>query len=129
VSTDGGSTWAALEGNITTCDDPYGNNSEGCGITGKSSGWVSATFDLSAYAGNSVKIRFRYETDATVAFPGWAIDEIQISEIGYYDDIESGYGNWTHNGWDIVDSFMALRAKAMNISIAPLPPKPRVIDP
>lgn len=129
VSTDGGSTWTARQGNITTCDDPYGNNSEGCGVTGKSSGWVSATFDLSAYAGQTVKLRFRYETDGTVAFPGWAIDDIYISEVGYFDDIEYGYGSWTHNGWDIVESFFAVRAQAMKISIAPIPPSPGVVDP
>jgi immune inhibitor A len=129
VSTDGGSTWTALVGNITTCDDPYGNNSEGCGITGKSGGWVSATFDLSAYAGSTVKLRFRYETDAAVAFPGWAIDDIEIDAVGFFDDVEAGPASWAHNGWQVVDGFLATRARSFKISIAPEKPKPRVIEP
>lgn len=129
VSTDGGSTWTALEGNITTYDDPYGKNSEGCGVTGKSSGWVLATFDLAPYANNNIKLRFRYVTDGTVTFPGWAIDNIAIPEVGFFDDVEYGPGDWTHNGWHVVDRFLAARAQAQKISIEPISPKPKVVDP
>jgi len=121
ISTDGGFTWTTLEGNITTDDNPNGNNSEGNGITGKSGGWISASFDLSAHAGQDVILRFRYETDGSVAYAGWAIDDPQIGEIGYYDDVEAGYGDWTHIGWDISDGFCGLRVEPKKINLPPAP--------
>jgi immune inhibitor A len=129
VSTDGGFTWTALEGNITTSDDPNGNNSEGFGVTGKSGGWVAASFDLSAHAGQDVILRFRYETDGSVAYPGWAIDDIVIGEVGFFDDVEYGYGDWTHTGWDITDGFLKTRMKAKKLESPPSSPKRRVVDP
>ena len=119
VSTDGGATWTALAGNITTSDDPYGNNQTGSGITGKSGGWISASFDLSAYEGSDVMLRFRYQTDATVFFPGWAIDDIGISETGFFDDVELGDGDWSYTGWNVVDDFLATRSQDKKIAFPP----------
>ena len=71
VSTDGGATWTNLPGNITTTVDPYGENL-GNGITGNSGGdWVDAHFDLSAYAGQTVRIRLSYVTDGGTFGDGW----------------------------------------------------------
>jgi hypothetical protein len=69
-----GSSWTGLEGNITTTSNPNGNN-DGHGITGSSTDWDLAIFDLSAYAGQSVQLRLRYETDGSVLGEGIYIDD------------------------------------------------------
>jgi len=101
VSTDGGATWTTVPGNITTNSDPNGNNQEGNGITGNSGGWVFATFDLSAYGGQTVLLRFRYETDVAVQGLGWTVDDISIN--GFFDDVEAGNQGWTADGWYIFE--------------------------
>jgi choice-of-anchor B domain-containing protein len=40
--------------------------------------WVTQTFDLSAYAGDTVNVRFRLVTNGTVNADGWYIDDIYI---------------------------------------------------
>jgi carboxypeptidase T len=62
VSTNHGATWTTIPGNITTTDNPNGTN-KGNGITGASSGWVSAIFPLTAYLGSEIDIRVHYVTD------------------------------------------------------------------
>lgn len=101
VSTDGGATWSTVNGSITTNFDPNGNNQEGNGITGSSGGWVLATFDLSSFSGQTVLLRFRYETDMAVQGIGWAIDDININ--GFNDDVENGNQGWTASGWSIFE--------------------------
>jgi immune inhibitor A len=100
VSTDGGTTWVQLPDmdGITTNDDPngrlidYGGLQNG--ITGESSGWIQMRFDLSAYAGSTIKLRLRYATDAGYLERGMFVDDIAIDAIGYFDDLESGDGGW-----------------------------------
>jgi len=102
VSTDGGATWASIETNFSTTNDPNGQNF-GYGITGFSGGnWLELTADLSAYTGD-VMIGFRYWTDAYVEQLGFMVDDIQIT--GYaVDDAEYG-GNWTFAGFNLSDGF------------------------
>lgn len=100
VSTDGGATWAQLpdEDGITTNDDPYGRLIDygglQNGITGDSHGWIQMRFDLSAYAGSTIELRFRYCTDAAFVEQGMFVDDIAIDAIGFSDDVESGPGDW-----------------------------------
>lgn len=74
VSTDGGGTWSPLAGNMGgVASNP---------ATGTSGGWRDASFDLSAFAGQTVQLRFLY---APVYIPceypaaGWAVDDIAIT--------------------------------------------------
>jgi len=95
ISTDGGATWESVETNLSTTDDPNGQNF-GFGITGNSGGWVDLTADLSAYTGD-VLLGFRYWTDVAVVEPGFMVDDIQVT--GYpLDDAESDAG-WTFDGF------------------------------
>ncbi len=96
VSTDGGATWENVETNLSTTDDPNGQNF-GYGITGSSGGnWIPLTADLSAYTGD-VLLGFRYWTDSYVVEPGFMVDDITIT--GYpLDDAESDAG-WTFEGF------------------------------
>lgn len=70
VSTDQGLTWQTIPGNVTTDENPNGNNG-GHGITGVSGGmsspvWVQGTFSLSDYMGQEIMLRVRYSTDGAV---------------------------------------------------------------
>lgn len=76
LSTDNGSTFFTIPGNITTNNNPH-NNNRGNGITGSQSSWRRATFPLNQYAGMSVMIRFSYETDGGVHSGGIYFDDIQ----------------------------------------------------
>ena len=103
VSRDGGRTWTALPGRQTTTDDPVGV-SYGPGYTGRSGGgttarWVEEEIDLSSYAGGRILLRFEYVTDDSLNGPGWAIDDIAVPEIGFFDDAEAGEGGWQREGF------------------------------
>lgn len=85
VSTDGGSTWeelAAIDGGDLT--------------------WGEVTTDLSAYAGQKVQFRWRYQSDGGVSMAGAFIDDITITVDGtavLTDDVESGDNGWTADGF------------------------------
>jgi len=75
--------------------------------SGQSDGWEQASFDLTAYAGNVIDLRFRYAGDSSVFYFGWLVDDISVSEIAFFDDVESGAGAWTASStegstWSIV---------------------------
>jgi immune inhibitor A len=89
VSTDGGATFHSIPTSASTTDDTYGQNF-GNGITGTSGTplvcdqfgdpiWVPVTADLSAYAGQTIQLRFRYWTDGATAGDGFSVDEIAIT--------------------------------------------------
>ena len=110
ASTDGGATWVNLAGNVTTNANPNGQN-QGNGITGLSSGWVPATFDLSAYAGQTIQLRLRYLTDPAVARNGILADAISLGDFS--DGAEQGDNGWILDGFkrttgtEVVSSFHA----------------------
>ena len=104
VEVDPGTGWVALPGSVT---DPK----QGNGITGVSSGWVPASFDLSAFAGRTVQLRVRYETDTAVqgqtrnAPAGIFVDDLKIVNGGqtvFADGAESSPGGWTLRGFSAV---------------------------
>jgi hypothetical protein len=51
------------------------------------------------YAGKKVQVRFEYLTDAAVTHAGFFVDDIQVPEINYRDDAESGNGGWVARGF------------------------------
>ncbi|RYM06735.1 M6 family metalloprotease domain-containing protein [Sporolactobacillus sp. THM7-7] len=71
----------SIPGTITTTSDPNEQN-PGNGITGTSNGWVEATFDLSAYAGQKIELSFNYWTDTAVSLPGFYVDDISVTADG-----------------------------------------------
>jgi len=77
ISNDG-ENYVNLEGNITSNEDPYGYGINlGNGITGYSSGWTDAYFDLSDYVGQSVYFRFAYK----IFQMAWYWDGIYLNVI------------------------------------------------
>jgi hypothetical protein len=107
VSTDG-EHWKTLKGSGTTNDNPNGQN-YGNGYTGKSgvsssdqkspAKWVQEKIDLSQYAGQKAQLRFEYLTDAAVMHAGFFVDDIEIPEISYRYDVDSGDGGWVARGF------------------------------
>jgi hypothetical protein len=91
ISTDGGNTFISLAPNggyprssLFGFYRTHGFNAPGW--VAKSPGWVDATFNLSAYAGRKVVIRFEFgsdpgfstEDDATLF--GWRVDNLKVAE-------------------------------------------------
>jgi immune inhibitor A len=89
VEAEVGGAWQTVplvddDGNtVTTDDDPFGNNTEGNGLTGTSGGayfvddptylHVSATLPA-----GTTDVRFRYSTDAAYLDTGWFVDDVQV---------------------------------------------------
>ncbi|WP_111768526.1 immune inhibitor A domain-containing protein [Nakamurella deserti] len=110
VQVDDGTGWAAVPGSITNAD-------EGNGIDGFSDGWQPATFDLSAYAGETVGLRVSYSTDGAaqgseegndLGLPaGIFVDDIAVTSGDatlLTDDAETSPNGWTLDGFSTVGS-------------------------
>jgi immune inhibitor A len=96
----------AVATNLSTGTNPNGQNF-GNGITGDSDGnWVDLTADLSAFAGQTVDIGFRYWTDGAVANPGFFVDNIAITGQPL-DGGETDPG-WTFDGFIRTESTVTL---------------------
>jgi hypothetical protein len=71
-------------------------------FTGYAPDYYQEVMDLTPFAGHDIELYFTYWTDGYTTLLGWYIDDIEIPEIGFYDDIESGPDGWTVNaGWYI----------------------------
>lgn len=106
VKAAGSSDWTSVPGSLTTVPE---NN----GIDGTTaSAYVTGTYDLSAYAGQTVQLRFRYKTDGAVAgndeIPGnngFFIDDIALTAGAttvFSDGAENGANGWTADGFAAV---------------------------
>jgi immune inhibitor A len=108
VSTDGGATWAQLEvfdengTMVSTDEDPNGRLQDygglENGLTGNSNGWRLDYVDLTPYAGQTIRLRLRYATDAAFLERGWFVDDMSVTVDGtaiFTDDVESGLNGWT----------------------------------
>ena len=106
-----GRKWDILSGQRATTHNPSGN-SFGPAYTALSAtspgaakpDWVQESFDLRAYAGEKVFLRFEYVTDDAVNAPGWFVDEIEIPAIGYTTNWENGVDGWESEGWLLTDN-------------------------
>jgi hypothetical protein len=92
VSTNGGVDFTPLTGTV--------GGTSLSSITGDATTWVPASYDLSAYAGQSVIIRFRFEIDDGEV--GWALDNLTIGDAGgtvFSDDAETLKPEWNNYHW------------------------------
>jgi hypothetical protein len=95
ISTDGGETWTSLGNEDTTNElDPSVDPRISANLPGfnGSGGWKATTFDLAAYAGQTVLLSFRYLSDSSVTEPGWWIDNVQVGGVLVSDG--SGLEGW-----------------------------------
>ena len=71
-------------------------------FTGYSPGYYQEEMDLTPFAGHNIELYFTYWTDGYTNWLGWYIDDIEIPEIGFSDNVERGANGWTVNtGWYI----------------------------
>ncbi|MEU8318520.1 immune inhibitor A domain-containing protein [Nonomuraea sp. NPDC048881] len=115
VSTDGGQTWTQLKvydeagAEVTTPDgypDPNKNlktfGNKKYGLTGDTGGqWRHDYVNLTPYAGQSIKLRLTYNTDAAFEPRGWHADDFSLTNGGtavWSDDVENGENGWKATG-------------------------------
>jgi hypothetical protein len=94
VSTDGGKTFTSLGNNDTTdctSNDPSDPTdpriaAQTPGFSGQTDGWISTSFDLSAYANQTILLAFHYATDpaksgndSAASNDGWWLDNIAVN--------------------------------------------------
>lgn len=105
--------WQILPGKYTTTENPSGN-SFGAAYTASSAnlpdqqqGWVTEQFDLSAFVGQAIWLRFEYVTDDAANASGWLIDDLRIPALDYATDFESDNDGWLSEGWLLTDNVLA----------------------
>jgi len=98
ISTNGGTTWTPISGtpayNMTSAYSFGFEHGEGPNIPGwggAQNTWVNASFDLSAYVGQNVKIRFAFGSD-----PAYSTGDAPAMFGMMVDDIS--FGGYTNNG-------------------------------
>lgn len=104
ASTDGGETWTALDGTVN--GEPFGRDGAGRpALTGSTGGkFADVAIGMDDLAGQVVKFRFRYRTDAAVAEDGFFADEIALTADGetvFTDGAESGTDGWNVDGFTV----------------------------
>lgn len=93
-----GGEWEFLTTPSGSDYDPSGN-SYGWGFNGVTDGWIEESIDLSRFAGQEVRLRFEYVTDAAVHGEGLLLDDVSIPEIGYFEGFENDEGGWEAAGF------------------------------
>ena len=96
ISTDNGATWQVLQNpvpaytnsSLFSFGDQHGEGPGIPGWAGTLNTWTNVTFDLSAFAGQTIKIRFAFASDGALATNdggpdlfGWQIDNIIVSNL------------------------------------------------
>ena len=101
ISADNGRTWDVL----TPENDSLGYygpafTGSSADIAGHNSGWVEEAILLDDYVGREVLLRFEVLTDSAVSGFGFALDDISIPEIDFYDGAEQdNLGAWIAEGF------------------------------
>lgn len=84
ASTDGGSSWTQLLDSVLLTDPYDGPFSTGNPLgtvrawCGDPQDWLNSLVNLDAYAGKSVRFRFRLGSDSSVGREGWTIDDVAV---------------------------------------------------
>lgn len=90
----------ALQRYLTLADPclPTGSSGSWNSFTGDSGGWVDVSFDLSAYAGESVEVVVSYVTDPSTGEAGLIVDDTRLTVGGIASEqegFETGLGAWS----------------------------------
>lgn len=85
VSTDDGQSWSTITP-VGGYPGTLVNTGNACGIppgsgayTGTNLGWTRQQFDLASYAGQAIRLRWRFGTDTEQVDEGWWIDDIRVT--------------------------------------------------
>ncbi|MFF2407377.1 immune inhibitor A domain-containing protein [Streptomyces sp. NPDC058092] len=104
VSTNGGTSWTALDGTADGKALPR-DASDKPALTGVSGKYQTLSYPLDAYAGKKIDIRFRYATDGGAGGIGFAADTISVNADGaalFTDNAEGDDNGWTAKGFSRV---------------------------
>ncbi len=92
ITDDGGETWDVLtpNGGYSHAKNDNADNPlpTGTPCWSGSFNWRQETFDLSAYEGGTVQIRFRFVSDGYVTEEGWYVDDINITSSSVGTSVE-----------------------------------------
>ncbi len=122
ISSNGGD-WRIIRTPSSTSEDPSGN-SYGWGYNGKSGGdgsWIQEEIDLSGYAGEVIRLRFEYITDAATYGEGLMLDSISLPEIAYFTDFETDNGGWVPEGFVRIENKLPQIYRLALIHLGPVP--------
>jgi hypothetical protein len=72
-------------------------------FTGYSGGWMPVSMNLTPFAGHDIDLYFTTWQDGAFTLQMMYVDDIQIPEIGFFDDVEAGQDGWTSTGWYVTD--------------------------
>jgi len=105
VSTNGGATWTQVTTGLLT--DPYdglvdaGNIALGGrqGWCGDPADWTKSVVDLTPYAGQTVKFRFRLGSDTGSGREGWYVDDIEVTSCATNLVFQDGFEVGTTARW------------------------------
>lgn len=107
ISTDNGSTWTRLEAQIqldpydglvsSQFSNPIGGSNAWCGDP---QDWTRALADISAFAGQTVRFRFRHGTDDSVGREGWYIDDVLVQSCDS-DLFRDGFSSGDSSAWAV----------------------------
>ena len=97
-----------LSPSTVTDDDPAGQNLGG-GTTGRSSGTVHESVDLSSWAGEQVRLTFVYLTDTAGLGDGLLLDNFRIEAIGFADNAETDDNGWLAEGFSLISTSVPQR--------------------
>ncbi|MEE4295606.1 MAG: hypothetical protein V2J20_03195 [Wenzhouxiangella sp.] len=103
ISTDNGNSWSLLEGNRIGFREhdgqisaDFGNPAAGENAwCGDPRDWEDYAIDLSDFAGQTIRLRYRLTTDGSVGGrDGWLIDDVRVVGCGGVDTGSPISGNW-----------------------------------
>ncbi len=88
--------------------EPIDYEATGCwhAFTGNSGGWIPVSMDLSPFAGHTIDLYFTTWQDGAANLQMMYVDDIEIHEIDFFEDVESGEDGWTSTGWYITDGIL-----------------------
>lgn len=100
ISTDDGQTWELLvpaDASAGAFGPSY--NGSSANKANQSEGWLKESISLNSYVGQQVQVRWDVLTESSIAEQGFAIDDITIPELAFYEDVETDLQAWQADGF------------------------------